>query len=793
MRSLRIRFSSLSIVSCIGLATGVVGAVAGGCAEAPAPSDHLATENVAQTKDALTTCVTLRRSTSTVADATISRAAMNQEFGSHKTLQVDKKREALIRFDLSGIPSSAVVDSATLKLQVQGDNGCDHHDDDDDDDRRWDDDHGGQHHGKQWHHDQGHHDAANIRIHRVKQAWTESTVNFANFDQRFDSAVSAYLQTSSHNAQKSADVKGLVAAWVSGAKVNHGFLLETSASRATVLVSSESQNASLRPALEVCYTTPDDHCTPDPCVNGTCQNGPSSYTCQCDAGWTGTNCETNIDDCAGSPCQNGGACTDGVNGYTCACAAGFSGANCETNIDDCAGSPCQNGGVCTDEVNQYSCDCVPGFSGANCETNIDECAGAPCLNGGVCTDGANSYTCACATGFSGANCETNIDDCAGEPCQNAGTCNDGVASYTCTCVAGYEGTSCETNIDECAGAPCVNGGTCTDGVNEYTCACAAGYTGTNCEEDIDECAANPCVHGLCLDKIAAYQCICEPGYTGTECEEDIDECAVNPCVHGLCLDLVAAYQCQCEPGYTGTTCDVPDDPCASNPCLNGGTCVGEGNGYYCVCPLGAGGQDCEIPWDACEGISCQNGGTCDPAVAVVGEPCECPAGFAGAFCQYADICQPGEVFENGACGAPTVCPCSHGTAWAATLGTQDGLIINAADTGETGSVYATDPAALDSLSQGAFTPNQSAAGLVYDPLDMDYPSGACAFASRPLGAFIVSDLTQAEALLCLADVQAANTPAEPVPDLPAPFAFLGAGLAGLAAALRNRFARKSVQ
>ena len=37
-----------------------------------------------------------------------------------------------------------------------------------------------------------------------------------------------------------------------------------------------------------------------------------------------------IDECATSPCQNGGSCTDQVNGYTCNCIAGYDGTNCET-------------------------------------------------------------------------------------------------------------------------------------------------------------------------------------------------------------------------------------------------------------------------------------------------------------------------------------------------------------------------------------------------------------------------------------------------------------------------------
>ena len=37
--------------------------------------------------------------------------------------------------------------------------------------------------------------------------------------------------------------------------------------------------------------------------------------------------------------------------------------NCETNIDECASTPCQNSGTCTDYVNYYLCTCVDGFIG----------------------------------------------------------------------------------------------------------------------------------------------------------------------------------------------------------------------------------------------------------------------------------------------------------------------------------------------------------------------------------------------------------------------------------------------
>ena len=87
----------------------------------------------------------------------------------------------------------------------------------------------------------------------------------------------------------------------------------------------------------------------------------ADYSCSCDAGWTGKNCDQGVSieedkwkehadyvvadvlECASNPCLNGAVCNEGANGYTCTCATGFTGTNCETNIDDCAAAPCVNG------------------------------------------------------------------------------------------------------------------------------------------------------------------------------------------------------------------------------------------------------------------------------------------------------------------------------------------------------------------------------------------------------------------------------------------------------------------
>ena len=41
---------------------------------------------------------------------------------------------------------------------------------------------------------------------------------------------------------------------------------------------------------------------------------------------------TDIDECASNPCQNGGTCADDVNRYDCTCEAGYTGTYCETGM-----------------------------------------------------------------------------------------------------------------------------------------------------------------------------------------------------------------------------------------------------------------------------------------------------------------------------------------------------------------------------------------------------------------------------------------------------------------------------
>jgi len=217
--------------------------------------------------------------------------------------------------------------------------------------------------------------------------------------------------------------------------------------------------------------------------HGQCVDDPAhnSYMCQCNTGYTGMACETEINECINQTCSNNGECVDHVGFYVCTCNVGYSGNNCQTNINECSSAPCAAGSTCLDGIDSFSCLCQEGFIGTQCETDVDECASAPCSNGGTCTDHTNSYTCNCVDGYNGPRCESETDECASTPCHHSGICHDQLAGFICTCPKGAVGIYCETDIDDCASAPCKNGATCVDLLGSFNCSCTHGFEGETCQ------------------------------------------------------------------------------------------------------------------------------------------------------------------------------------------------------------------------------------------------------------------------------------------------------------------------
>ncbi|KAM4019790.1 protein crumbs homolog 2 isoform 2-T2 [Anomaloglossus baeobatrachus] len=399
-------------------------------------------------------------------------------------------------------------------------------------------------------------------------------------------------------------------------------------------------------------------CTPNPCDhNATCVENMDSYTCDCHPGYTGQHCETVISVCAPNPCQNNAICMGKENKYLCYCVPGFQGHHCEIDINECASKPCQNNGSCLNQMDRYMCECATGYTGVNCETEIDECQSDPCQNGATCQDHIGLFSCECPPGYEGQMCQLDIDECQSQPCHNGGTCIDAINRFYCNCTdTGFLGQTCDIDILECASNPCINNATCLEGNKGYDCLCWAGYSGNHCELDINECAARPCLHdALCMersdpalygaqpefstdfsyDRAAGYVCRCQPGFTGENCSVNIDDCQSDPCQNdGSCVDLINEFMCDCAPGYTGVLCTVNIDDCERNPCENGATCEDGVADYTCKCPAPWGGKNCTIELLGCINHSCQNGAMCIPTYEeeIHGHTCKCQTGFYGLDC-----------------------------------------------------------------------------------------------------------------------------------------------------------------
>ncbi|XP_068735863.1 EGF-like repeat and discoidin I-like domain-containing protein 3 [Montipora capricornis] len=78
--------------------------------------------------------------------------------------------------------------------------------------------------------------------------------------------------------------------------------------------------------------------------------------------------------CSGWPCKNNGTCLPlyEENSYKCVCKAGFTGRDCEKDIDECSSeNECHVYATCKNTIGSYNCTCQNGYEGDG--TNCTAC------------------------------------------------------------------------------------------------------------------------------------------------------------------------------------------------------------------------------------------------------------------------------------------------------------------------------------------------------------------------------------------------------------------------------------
>ncbi|KHJ78946.1 EGF-like domain protein [Oesophagostomum dentatum] len=169
-----------------------------------------------------------------------------------------------------------------------------------------------------------------------------------------------------------------------------------------------------------------------------------------------------INYCKKNPCLNGGTCESLLGEHKCHCISGFTGINCETDIDECQLGYCANGATCKDRVADYECNCEgTGFTGKNCTVDINECALSTNCVHGVCTNTQGGYRCDCELGYIGRRCSVRdpcrpdafnrtTHTCVHGKCINPGVKEDELGHETsiheCKCNRGYSGPQCSTVV-----------------------------------------------------------------------------------------------------------------------------------------------------------------------------------------------------------------------------------------------------------------------------------------------------------------------------------------------------------
>ncbi|XP_025082455.1 multiple epidermal growth factor-like domains protein 6 isoform X4 [Pomacea canaliculata] len=152
-----------------------------------------------------------------------------------------------------------------------------------------------------------------------------------------------------------------------------------------------------------------------PCVaNSTCYNTNGSYLCVCDTGYlthADGNCTECVNNTYGTNCRTQCQCnvTNTVSCHhvtgNCTCKQGWTGPNCDNDIDECSSNSHSCRGLnqtCSNTAGGFTCVCTDGYhynASMVCE-DIDECVTHNCSGQNeMCHNTAGSYECVCVAGY----------------------------------------------------------------------------------------------------------------------------------------------------------------------------------------------------------------------------------------------------------------------------------------------------------------------------------------------------------------------------------------------------------
>uniref|UniRef100_K1PP12 Platelet endothelial aggregation receptor 1 n=1 Tax=Magallana gigas TaxID=29159 RepID=K1PP12_MAGGI len=179
-----------------------------------------------------------------------------------------------------------------------------------------------------------------------------------------------------------------------------------------------------------------DECASNPCDENCTQTTPGpGYTCTCEAGKMldvdNRTCIDCKDGFYGKECSEKCICkpentkTCGNVSGICTCRAGWNGTDCSVDVDECKNfaNICPDNSDCTNLNGTYLCTCKDGFSMSN--NKCTECSlmafGENCASQCTC-DFNNAWscdkrngTCYCRDGWQGVNCKVDVQECSLKP------------------------------------------------------------------------------------------------------------------------------------------------------------------------------------------------------------------------------------------------------------------------------------------------------------------------------------------------------------------------------------------